>query len=128
MEMLPACMQNSKHILSVSIVMQTIVTVWENVTLYSSRKYPYLPHRRSLDISRGRGCQSKEKTFQIRGRKTKLKNLPGVWEGYGYFLEQYNSCSNSISCSPKLPLVFPWLCRTPQKLLSICIVCDSKVC
>ena len=48
----------------------------------SSRKYPYSPNGRSLEIPRGKGC--------------KTKTLCGVGV-YGYFLEQHNRVSDFFS-------------------------------
>ena len=65
----------------------------------SSRKNPYPPHRRSLDIPKGGGGVLKAKVLEemYEKKKTefsggrggcKTKNLP--WGEYGYFLELHN--------------------------------------
>ena len=63
--------------------------------LCHSRKYPYPPHGRLMEIPRGRRV-SKVKFFEWKydtkgefpeGWRFNLKNFP--WEGYGYFLEQH---------------------------------------
>ena len=63
----------------------------------SSRKNPYPPHGRSLEIPRGRGVlrgKSLEAMYEAKlefsggGRGAKQKNLQ--WGEYGYFLEQHN--------------------------------------
>ena len=104
--------------------MQTIVKVWENLK-YAAPENIHTSHMDVHWIFQG-GGGAKKKSIQEWGEEDQIEKCPR--EGYGYFLEQYNSCSNSISCSPKLPLVFPWIYRTTYKLLSIFLVCDSKVC
>ena len=67
--------------------------------LCSSRKYPCLPQGRLMEIPRGRGVSKAQFFVQKYDTKMefpegwwwgvwfKLRNL--LWEGYGYFLEQY---------------------------------------
>ena len=70
--------------------------------MWDSRKYPYHPHGRLLDILRWRGWGvSKAKVFEGKckviywnfhrgwGGGSQMKNLS--LEGYGYFLEQQNN-------------------------------------
>ena len=61
-----------------------------------SRKHPYPPHGRSLEIPRGKGV-SKAEIFK--GKYEAKLEIPGVCGGfkpktfrggYGYFLEPYN--------------------------------------
>ena len=62
----------------------------------SSRKNPYPPNERSLEIPRGRGvleakfleAMYKNKLEFPGGEGCKTKNLP--WGEYGYFLELHN--------------------------------------
>ena len=63
--------------------------------LCSSRKDPYLPHGRSLEIPRGRGileAKFLEAMYENKlecpgGRGCETKNLPWREHWYGYFLE-----------------------------------------
>ena len=70
----------------------------------SSRKYPYPPQERLLEIPRRevqkpnflKESMALKWNFQRGwgGGGFKLKNLP--WEGYGYFLEQHNHINTAI--------------------------------
>ena len=69
---------------------------FKTVALCSSRKYPYPPHGRSMEILRGWGGLKsqnfKRKVWGLSGNSRgvggfKPKNLP--WEGYGCFMEQH---------------------------------------
>jgi len=60
--------------------------------LCSSRKNPYPPYGRSLEILRGKGKKNLEAKYEAeleflggQGGGCKTKNLP--WGKYGYFLE-----------------------------------------
>ena len=53
----------------------------------SSRKNPYPPHGKSLEIPRGRGVLKANQNF-LGGGGVQNKNLP--WGTYGYFLELHN--------------------------------------
>ena len=75
--------------------------------MFSSRKYPYLPHRRSVEIPRGRGWQKQrflEKSLKLnwnfqRGGRINSKNLP--WGRYRYFYEPHNMFTKN--CLSQVP-------------------------
>ena len=107
------------------VVLDTVLAVIDRWIMCDSRKYPYPPHGRSLEIPKGRG--SKQPKF-IResiklnwkfqreggGGGFKWKNLP--WGRYGYFMESHDvlpipalssPTSPSAHCSPSLPSPLP---------------------
>ena len=107
----------------------------------SSRKYPYPPHGRSMEIPRGWGVL---KAKILKGKYEALLEFPEGWGGFkpknllwvgdGYFLEQHNSRTKETNQSENL---HPWITNnmkrkpnltcTRQRLAIECLTTNYKL-
>ena len=102
-------LQESVRCVALRITPQLLlVEIFTSQTLFSSRKYPYPPHGRSVEIPRGWRV-SKAKTFKVKcawgltgisrgvgGFKRQKPSVGGVWIFSGGTNSAYDSASNTL--------------------------------